>query len=63
MQAFPDLAAVEAGLERDAVPYMAELNALTDARATAWFDHPTYGGAPEIAGLGPDFPALYRPAM
>lgn len=63
MQAFPDLAAFEAELAGDAVPYMNDLNAMTGAQATAWFDHKTYGGAPEIAGLGPDFPSLYQPAM
>jgi tagatose 1,6-diphosphate aldolase len=63
MKSFPDLAAVEAELQREAVPYMAGLNALTDAKAAAWFDHPAYGGAPVVDGLGPDFPRLYQPAM
>ena len=42
--AYPDWAAMEAGLARDSVPYMAELNALTDAKAAPWHDHAAYGG-------------------
>lgn len=45
-QKFPDLAAMEAGLRRDGGAYMAELNALTDARARpfdAWFGDPEPG--------------------
>lgn len=63
MQSFPDLAAFEAELQNDAVPYMADLNAMTDAAATPWFDHSSVGGVPVIDGFGPDFPKLYQPAM
>ena len=42
--AYPDWAAMEAGLARESVPYMAELNALTDAGATPWHAHACYGG-------------------
>ena len=41
---WPDMAAMEAGLMADSVPYMADLNALTDARATPWHKHAAYGG-------------------
>ncbi|MCK0167978.1 tagatose 1,6-diphosphate aldolase [Jannaschia sp. S6380] len=42
--AWPDLDAMRAGLAGDSVPYMAELNALTDAKATPWHAHDVYGG-------------------
>ncbi len=48
-RAFPDWGAIRAGLRATSRPYMAELNALTDARATPWFDHPLYGGCATIA--------------
>ncbi len=44
-QRFPDWAAIEAGLREQAVPYMRELNVLTDAAATPWHRHPCYGEA------------------
>jgi len=48
-QRFPDWRAVEAGLRADAVPYMQELNALTDAAAQPWHAHPCYGeGGPRV---------------
>lgn len=40
---FPDWAAMRAGLEGEAAAYMAELNALTAARALPWHEHPAYG--------------------
>lgn len=42
--AYPDWAAIEAGLRGASVDYMAELNALTDAAATPWSDHPLFAG-------------------
>ena len=42
--AYPDWDAMQSGLTRDSVPYMAELNALTDAQATPWHRHACYGG-------------------
>ncbi len=44
-QRFPDWRAIEAGLRERAIPYMRELNALTDAAATPWHEHPCYGEA------------------
>ncbi|WP_371156505.1 tagatose 1,6-diphosphate aldolase [Jannaschia sp. 2305UL9-9] len=41
---WPDMDAMRAGLVEDSVPYMQELNALTDARATPWHAHEVYGG-------------------
>ncbi|MEM1265969.1 MAG: tagatose 1,6-diphosphate aldolase [Pseudomonadota bacterium] len=43
-QKYPDWAAIHTALESEAVDYMTALNALTDARATPWFDHPLYSG-------------------
>jgi tagatose 1,6-diphosphate aldolase len=48
-KAFPDWDAIRAGLRGQSLPYMAELNALTDARGTPWFDHPLYGGEATVA--------------
>ncbi len=42
--AYPDWGAIEAGLRGGSVDYMNDLNALTDAAATPWFDHPLYAG-------------------
>ncbi|MEM7567852.1 MAG: tagatose-bisphosphate aldolase, partial [Pseudomonadota bacterium] len=38
-QAFPDWDAIRNGLQRDAIPYMRELNGLTDVHATPWTAH------------------------
>lgn len=43
-KSFPDWDAIRAGLRAKSLPYMAELNALTDSKATPWFEHPLYGG-------------------
>ncbi len=43
-QHFPDWDAIRAGLQGDAVAYMRDLNALTDADATPWTAHPRFGG-------------------
>jgi tagatose 1,6-diphosphate aldolase len=42
---FPDWDAMRAELSGEACDYMRDLNALTDAAATAWHDHPCYGDA------------------
>ena len=41
---YPDWDAMRDGLARDSVPYMAELNALTDAMAQPWHAHARFGG-------------------
>jgi hypothetical protein len=48
----PDLAAMAAALESDAVPYMREICALTDESARPWHRHPTYGEGPRLAARG-----------
>lgn len=42
-QHFPDWDAIRDALRRVAVPYMRELNSLTDAAARPWHTHPCYG--------------------
>ncbi len=42
--AYPDWDAMAVGLRDTSVPYMADLNALTDAKATPWHAHEVYGG-------------------
>lgn len=42
---FPDWDAMRDALSHEAVTYMEELNAMTDAQATPWFVHPVYGEA------------------
>jgi tagatose 1,6-diphosphate aldolase len=50
--AYPDWDAMRAGLEGDSRAYMAGLNALTDAKATPWVEHPCFGGAPPRVSPG-----------
>jgi tagatose 1,6-diphosphate aldolase len=45
-KAFPDWEAIRAGLASRSLPYMRQLNALTDQAATPWTRHPSFGGAP-----------------
>ncbi len=59
-QHFPDLAAMEAELGAEAVPYMQELNALTDKAATPWFDHASVKGKAPFADCGPTFYKKYQ---
>lgn len=47
-QAFPEWEEIRAGLVGGARPYVADLNALTDAEARPWHDHPVFGGAPDV---------------
>jgi tagatose 1,6-diphosphate aldolase len=41
--AYPDWAAVRAGLEGDAGEYMKDISALADAKAANWAQHSCYG--------------------
>jgi tagatose 1,6-diphosphate aldolase len=45
LKAFPDWDEIRRRLRKDAVPYMRDLNALTDEQAPPWHDHPSYGAA------------------
>lgn len=44
---YPDWDAIRSGLRAEAVDYMSEINAMTDAQARPWHAHPGYSGAPE----------------
>ncbi|MFZ1680636.1 MAG: tagatose 1,6-diphosphate aldolase [Rhizobiaceae bacterium] len=59
-KAFPDWAAIASGLSSASLPYMARINALTDANATAWFDAPNFGGAVEPPHADGSFRLHYR---
>jgi len=60
LSAFPDLDTMRTALEASGLPYMAELNRLTDASAMPWHRHPLYGAAPTLHGAGPGFRTEYR---
>lgn len=44
-QRFPDWDGIRAGLRTQSLPYMRELNALTDSAARPWHEHPCFGPA------------------
>jgi tagatose 1,6-diphosphate aldolase len=48
-QAFPDWDAIRAGLRAESVPYMRDLNTLTDAKALPWHAHECFGGKTGVA--------------
>jgi len=56
---FPDMAALERALVSVSVPYVRELNELTDRLATPWMRHAAFGGAVNMAGEGPEFARGY----
>jgi tagatose 1,6-diphosphate aldolase len=58
-RSFPDWDAVRARLRAESVPYMAAINAMTDARATPWTSHPCFGAGPAVAPADAGFPASY----
>jgi tagatose 1,6-diphosphate aldolase len=59
-QSFPDMDAMRSGLASEGLAYMADLNALTDAEATPWTAHPSFGGdGPRLAGAGAGFRHAY----
>ena len=50
-QAFPDWEAIRTGLRGEAIAYMKDINALTDAEATPWQAHPCFGA--DGVGISP----------
>ncbi|MGL4324215.1 MAG: tagatose 1,6-diphosphate aldolase [Beijerinckiaceae bacterium] len=59
-KAIPDWSAIQAGLRTQSIPYMQDINALTDAQAKPWFSHSVFNGK---TGVTPDdmhFRAAYR---
>lgn len=59
---FPDLQAMERELQSEAVPFMQQVNELTDRMARPWMEHPHFGGKVEMWPAGPDFAKLYGKA-
>ncbi len=58
-QAFPDLDDMAGQLRSEGVPYMEDLNRLTDELATPWHAHPGFGDGPALGGAGPGFRTGY----
>lgn len=59
---FPDADAVVASLREESLPYMRELNEITRASATPWYEHPSFAEGVERAyPLDRDFATRYRP--
>ncbi len=59
-QAFPDWDAIRTALQRDAIPYMRELNGLTDVHATPWTSHERHAdlGLPGGAAFRETYPGF-----
>ena len=57
---FPDWDAIRSQLQRDAIPYMRELNALTDVHARPWHAHERHAdvGFPEGAAFREGYPGF-----
>ncbi|HYD98717.1 MAG TPA: tagatose 1,6-diphosphate aldolase [Alphaproteobacteria bacterium] len=60
LQNFPDMDKVSAALRAEGVPYMADLNRMTDAQATPWTGHRAFADGVRLAGAGPDFRRRYQ---
>lgn len=57
---FPDWKAMDKALETSSVPYMEDINELTDNRALPWTDHPVFGEeGPRPPDAGADFRRNY----
>lgn len=59
-KAFPDWDAISAGLRQTSLPYMEKINALTDAEALPWTDHPRFAPGPRIAHADASFRHHYE---
>jgi tagatose 1,6-diphosphate aldolase len=59
-KAFPDWDAIRSGLRSQSLPYMGELNALTDRAAMPWFEHPVYGGRLSVPAQDGAFRRHYK---
>ena len=56
---FPDLAAMDRTLVAEAMPYLDEINGLTDRMAAPWSGHPGLEGGTAITSAGLSFPEAY----
>jgi tagatose 1,6-diphosphate aldolase len=54
-QHFPDWDAIRNGLRNESIPYMQDLNALTEAKATPWHKHPIFANGVSVSNVGPEF--------
>jgi tagatose 1,6-diphosphate aldolase len=59
-QHFPDWDAIRSGLRKESVPYMRDLNALTDAKATPWHKHPVFKGRTGVTHEDASFRNHYK---
>lgn len=59
-KAIPDWDAIRHGLRTQSVPYMREINTLTDAQALPWLKHQIFGGDAQVQGRDMDFRSAYR---
>ncbi|MFV9673134.1 MAG: tagatose 1,6-diphosphate aldolase, partial [Acidimicrobiia bacterium] len=60
LQRFPDMAAARTALRTDGAAYLRSIGNLTDASASPFFEHPSYGDAgPLLAGDLEDFRRTY----
>jgi tagatose 1,6-diphosphate aldolase len=59
-KAFPDWDAIRVGLRGTSIPYMRELNALTDLSAQPWSAHPRFGGSVGVANPDGEFRRAYH---
>jgi tagatose 1,6-diphosphate aldolase len=59
-QLFPDWDAIRAGLRAESVPYMRDLNALTDAKAMPWHRHACFGSAAGVIHQDASFRNHYK---
>jgi tagatose 1,6-diphosphate aldolase len=57
---FPDWDAIRHGLHTESLPYMRDINRLTDASALPWTEHAVFGGATEIAHPDASFRRHYQ---
>jgi len=58
-QNFPDWEAIRSGLRETSVPYMRDINALTDAKATPWHRHALFAGTVGVANEDASFRHRY----
>lgn len=56
---YPDMPAMERGLDGEASRYMQEINALTVAHARPWTEAATFGSAVKLGHAGHSFPSAY----
>jgi tagatose 1,6-diphosphate aldolase len=59
-QHFPDWDAIRKGLRGESVPYMRDLNALTDAKATPWHKHALFAGGVSVPHCDATFRNHYK---